>query len=476
MNDPKLTYEFDSYRVDVANRMVLRHDTPLPLTPKAVEILVALIARRGEIISKADLMQIVWPDTVVEDGNLAQNIYLLRKTLPVGSRGRHYVETIPRRGYRFVADVREITNGNTGIRHNPFNSYAVFTVSGFVVVALITFLVINARHRQSKSLTTSEAEQCYIKGRQFWSKQSTPALEASVQYFNESIRLDRNYAPAYAGLADAYTALSERYASSDHDNDALTKAAQAASQAVRLDERLAEAHAALAVVKQQKEWDWKSAETEFQRAIALDPNYAYAHQRYALLLAALERFAEAKSEITIALRLDPNSTSINADAAQILWFSGEYRAAITQSRNTIEIDPGHPMAAPLHRWLGLIYEQRGMDEQAVAEFIQSLRLQNGNPERISALRQAYDAGGMKGYWRKWLEFREQRIKLGGINPLYVAQVYALLGQTDKAFEQLQKACGDHSLSVAALRFDPTFENLRSDQRYSAILKQLKLNS
>ena len=112
--------------------------------------------------------------------------------------------------------------------------------------------------------------------------------------------------------------------------------------------------------------------------------------------------------------------SINADVAQILWFGGDYQASIT--------------------------------------------------------RQAYDAGGMKGYWLKWLQFREQRIKLGGINPLNVAQAYALVGDMDNAFEQLEKACDDHSLPVAALRFGPTFEKLRSDQRYSAILKRVKLNS
>jgi len=111
MNEPRLTYEFDSYRIDVTNRLVLRHDDPLPLTPKAVEILISLIAHQGEIMSKSDLMKIVWPDTIVEDGNLAQNIYLLRKTLTEGSNGKQYVETVARRGYRFVGEVREIRNG-----------------------------------------------------------------------------------------------------------------------------------------------------------------------------------------------------------------------------------------------------------------------------------------------------------------------------------------------------------------------------
>lgn len=488
MNEPRLTYEFDSYRVDVTNRLVFRHDDPLPLTPKAVEILVALIAHDGEIMSKSDLMKIVWPDTIVEDGNLAQNIYLLRKTLNEGSNGKQYVETVARRGYRFVGEVRELRNGGrqVGDDHartefsklnrpaNRVQTYVLLTAVALLLVGLsITFLVINRRPQPAAS---SPAEQSYLKGRQFWNKQTTPALEESLQYFNEAIRRDQNYAPAYAGLADAYISLSERYDMDRHDQDALAKAMAAASQAVRLNERGAEGHVALAVVLQQHEWNWKTAEVEFKRAIELDPNYAYARQRYAFLLAALGRSAEAKTEITTALKLDPNSTSINADVAQILWFAGDYQASITQFRNAIDVDPSQPMAASLHRWLGLIYEERGMHEQAVAEFIEALRLQNGSPERISALRQAYDSGGMKGYWLQWLHFREQRIKLGGINPLNVAQAYALVGDVDNAFAQLEKACDDHSLAVATLRFGPTLEKLRSDQRYSAILKRVKLNS
>ena len=501
MNEPRLTYEFDSFRIDVTNRLVFRHDDPLPLTPKAVEILVALIAQHGAIMSKSDLMKIVWPDTIVEDGNLAQNIYLLRKTLNEGSNGTRYVETVARRGYRFVGEVRETWNGGPQVEHadgddtaaesrheassftasdrpaNRLPTYALFAAAALVVVGLITtFFLINAHNRRSQSPTSSAAEQSYLKGRLFWNKQTTPALEEAIQYFNESIRRDQNYAPAYAGLADAYISLNERYDMDRHDNDALAKAMAAASQAVRLDDRRAEGHAALAIVMQQSEWNWKTAETEFKRAIELDPNYAYAHQRYALLLAALGRSAEARFEITTALKLDPNSPSINADIAQILWFDGDYQASITHFRNAIEIDPSQPLAVSLHRWLGLIYEERGMHEQAVAEFIETLRLQNGSPERISALRQAYDAGGVKGYWLQWLQFREQRIKLGGINPFNVAQVYALVGDMDNAFAQLQKACDDHSLPVAALRFGPTFQNLRSDPRYAAILKRVKLIS
>jgi DNA-binding winged helix-turn-helix (wHTH) protein/tetratricopeptide (TPR) repeat protein len=513
MSNTKSIYEFDSYRVDVANRLLLLNDQPVSVTPKAVEILIVLIANRGQIMSKTDLMSVVWPETVVEEGNLSQNIYLLRKRLNGPANGRPYVETIARRGYRFNGDVREITLGNgkalpdgsafsgralqdpittvtpaTGTevkveKSSPGQShllthYLLLSISVLSLTVVAVLLVNNFRTTASKAHgatgPASESERAYAKGRQFWKKQSTPALEESLQYFNESIRLNGNYAPAYAGLADAYVALSERYDMDRHDGEALAKASQAAERALQLNPNLAEGHVALAIFRQ-TQWDWTAAEREFKRALELDRDCAYAHQHYSLLLAALGRQAESKTEMRRAQDLEPESISISEDLGKILLFSGDYQAAISQFNGALAIDPSAPLAISIHRWLGLAYEEKGMHEQAVAEFIESLRLQNGSPERISTLRQAYDGGGIKGYWLKWLEYRDERIKLRGINPFKVAQIYALVGNLNGAFEELEKARADHSLPVADLRFGPLLQNLRSDRRYAELLRLINID-
>ncbi|HEV2669357.1 MAG TPA: transcriptional regulator, partial [Blastocatellia bacterium] len=106
-NPVKQFYELGPFRIDVANRLLLRDGEPLPLTPKAVDTLLALVQHSGQVLNKEELMKLVWPDTVVEEGNLTQNIYLLRKTLSEGSNGRNYIETIPRRGYRFIGAAHE---------------------------------------------------------------------------------------------------------------------------------------------------------------------------------------------------------------------------------------------------------------------------------------------------------------------------------------------------------------------------------
>jgi tetratricopeptide (TPR) repeat protein len=327
---------------------------------------------------------------------------------------------------------------------------------------------------QASIVEDSEAHQAYAKGRYYLSKGATAALEDAVQNFEQAVGKDQTYAPAYAGLSDAYAALSERYDMSQHLADALPKAKEAATRALELNDNSAEGHASLAVAKERSDFDWAGAEIEFKRAIELNPAYAYAHQQYAFHLASRGKLDEAKAEMERARQLEPQSVLINGDLAEILSFAGDQGQAIVQLRKALEMDSTDTQVASLHRALGWIDEERGMHDEAVAEFLESLRLSNGSPERMLALRRAYDAGGMKGYWRKWFEFRQGRIKLGGISPFALAKVYAFLGEQDKAFEYLEKAFADHSIMVAALRFDPAFGDLRADKRYSALLRRIGL--
>ncbi|HYJ47834.1 MAG TPA: winged helix-turn-helix domain-containing protein [Pyrinomonadaceae bacterium] len=528
-NSTRQFYEFGPFRLDVANRLLLREGQPLALTPKAVETLLALVRSGGEVLGKDDLMQQVWPGQFVEEGNLTQHIYLLRKTLKQAADGRNYIETLPRRGYRFVGEIREesraadaggagrapaqpagemlktemgrsagksfVGNRSDAALVESLNSTAevppaslnrrrwsgvhVLAATLIAVVALaLLYPQLSVKRRPPEivpaSAENAEAERAYAKGRYYWARETTPALEEAVQYFEKALSREPAYALAYAGLADAYMLLSERYDMNQHQSDALPKAKAAATQAVQLNDQLAEGHAALATVKERYEWDWTGAETEFKRAIELNPNYAYAHQQYAAHLAATARLNEAKSEILRARELEPQSVSVGRDVGEILYFTGDYGQAIEQFRRTLEIDTSGPQAAALRRALGWIYEEQGMHDQAAAEFLEALRLVNGSPERLAALRRAYDSAGMKGYWRKWLEFRQGRIKLGGISPFHLAQVYTLLDEKDRAFDYLEKAFDDRCVAVAELRFGPAFGGLRSDGRYAALLRRMGL--
>ncbi|MDQ3817965.1 MAG: tetratricopeptide repeat protein, partial [Acidobacteriota bacterium] len=321
-----------------------------------------------------------------------------------------------------------------------------------------------------------DAYQAYLKGRYYWSRRATPALEESIKYFEEALQHDPEDALAYAGLADAYVGLAARYDSDERSqSDAFPKAKAAALRALKLNELLAEAHTSLAVVRERYEWDWAGAESEYRRAIELNPNYAHAHQLYSLFLSTMGRAAEAMSEMKRAQELDPLSFPINRGIGDILWREHQYDQALEQYRRTLRMAPDDPMAPLLHRTVGWVYEFQGMRDKAVTEFIEALSIQKTEPERLEALRGAYGAAGMKGYWRKWLELQQERIRQGRISPFNIAQVYSYLGDKDQAFVYLQKACDDHSVSLPALRFDPLFDNLRDDPRYSALMRRIGLN-
>lgn len=469
-------YEFGAFRIDVANRLLFHDGHSLSLTPKTVETLIALVRNKGELLNKDELLKTIWPDRVVEEGNLTQNIYLLRKTLGKAPDGKDYIETVPRRGYRFVGELRTTaavpqTNSSEPSRVRVSRSRWIWLAGVVLVVSGITgYFALSRTVRSSGTKPVSEA---YKKGLYFASKGTTAALEQSIQQFEEALRLDPDSAPAYAGLSQSYAALSSHYdAQALTPNEALLKAKTAATKAVELDDLLAESHAALAVVDQRYELDWSAAEKQFRRAIELNPNYAVAHQQYSSLLAASGSTAEAKSELLRAQQLDPHSVAIAKDLGELLLHERNYDKAIEQFRSAIDIDPTDPQAIATRRALGWTYELRGMHEQALAEFIEASRTQNAGPERLSAFRRAFDEGGMKGYWRAWLELQSDRIERGRISPASLAQVYAFLGETEQAFKALEQAFADHTIDIVALQFSPVFDPLRTDARYENLLRRL----
>jgi DNA-binding winged helix-turn-helix (wHTH) protein/Tfp pilus assembly protein PilF len=539
MNSGEHFYEFDSFHIDVANRLLFRDRQPLALTPKAVEILIALVTHAGQLLKKDDLIKMVWSDRVVEEGNLTQNIYLLRKTLADGSNGRNYIETVPRRGYRFVGEIRKSGITDTDLilaepsqmqsvieashyeaaveqskrrslanhmffsssRLLPFaNRLSPFVIgAAILLVGMLTYVTLAFFRTAKPTATTTSlrsardiglstalfseqhltasvaAHSAYVRGSYYLSKQTTPALEEAIQQFQEASRNDPNYALPYAGLAEAYALLGSHY-----DNielapaDAMSKAKSAAAKGIELNDSLPETHTALAVIKQRYDWDWSGAEIELKRAIELNPEYAHAHQEYSHYLLTMGQTVEAQVAMMRAQHLDSQSLSIGKDLGDLFYLDGDYDQALEQYRRTLESDPTDPIAISIHRAMGWAYEFHGMHEQAIAEFLETARLQNASPDRLSAFRQSFDLGGMKGYWRKWLELQHDRIVRDRINPFYLAQVYAFVGEPDAAFDSLQRACDNHSLDIATLRSGPNFDNLRNDSRYSALLQRIRL--
>jgi TolB-like protein/Flp pilus assembly protein TadD len=312
----------------------------------------------------------------------------------------------------------------------------------------------------------TEAYQLYLKGQFYWNKRTQQDLQKAIDYFRQAIALDPNYALAYAGLADAYFALSTTGAT---HHDLPSKARDAALKALSLDERLAEAHASLANILRGYDYDFSGAEREFKRALVLNPNYAEGHYRYGLALTCLGRHEEALAEYKRALELDPLSLVINRNYGESLLFARRYDESIAQLKKTLELDANFAQG---HSSLATAYHVKGRYAESVEELARSTEL-NGNSERAALMRESFTKGGWEGYLR-------MMVGEGAIadlaSPSYFAAVcYVALGEKDKAFIELNKAHEKREYRLTFLKVDPRLDPLRSDSRFNELLRKVGLS-
>ena len=648
------SYEFGPFLLDHRQRLLLHGKGAVPLTPKLFETLLALVENTGAVVTKDDLMNRVWPDAIVEERSLSQNIFLLRKALGENSKGRHYIETVPKVGYPFLGEVaisgdrssgliiekhdrlRIVSNEDETITTDGPPSFPTFAreavglvsrqieairkpgrAAAFVLMLLavsitavcyswigrppdqmaatrevrslavlpfkplsadanddylglgmadtligrlsnlrqvvvrptsairryaardqdpivagrqqmvdavlegsiqrsadrirLTVQLVSVRsgapmwsyqcnepckdifavqdsisEKVAEALTMTltgverkllikhqtedtEAYQLYIQGRYFWNKRTGEGFKKALDYFNQAIDRDSNYALSYVGLADAYTMLA------DYDwiapREAASNAKASATRALEIDDDLTEAHATLADIRRFFDWDWPGAEREYKRAIDLNPNYSTAHQWYGEFLSAMGRHEEAIREMERAEELDPVSLVVRSAAGWVLLFARKPDKAIEQCRKVIEMDSGFSeVYSPLRR----AYEQKGMYREAL-DADERLRSSRRGINRAKADGRNNDTPpGAKGYWQRILELTKQDLKDGQPVEVRLAEAYAQLGEKDKALERLEKAYEDHSCWMPFLKVHPNLDPLRSDLRFQALLRQIGL--
>ncbi|MEK6571970.1 MAG: protein kinase [Bacteroidota bacterium] len=329
-------------------------------------------------------------------------------------------------------------------------------------------LTVEEKSRLTKRHTEStEAYQLYLKGRYFWNKRTAEGFNKAIVHFEQALAEDPKYALAYAGLADTYNLLG---AYGLHPpEEAYPRAKTAATKALEIDDTLAEAHTSLASVKVSYDWDWLGGEKEFKRAIELNPNYATAHHLYAIgCLNTLGRHAEAIVETKRALELDPFSIAINRNLGDVLVLAKQYDQAIEQIRKTMEMDPNF---APTHFSLGRAYERKGMYDEAIAEYKKAISLSRDGLS-LAGLGIIYAAQGKRSEALNVIDELLTLSKQQYLSPHIVAQVYTALGETDQAFEWLEKAYEVHSGGLVSLKSDYVWDSLRPDPRFSALLRKL----
>jgi DNA-binding winged helix-turn-helix (wHTH) protein/Tfp pilus assembly protein PilF len=443
---PKPVYLFGPFALHATKRLLLRDKQVVRLTSKAFETLLTLVQSAGDILGKDELLRRVWPEAVVEESNLTQTVFMLRKALGERIEDHRYIVTVPKKGYCFVADVRELPEGGEEARaRGPARE------------------LLGKRYSEN-----TEAHQLCLKGRHFWAKRTAIAVEKAIRCFQQALEKKPHYAKAYAGLADCYAILSHYSRLSPRQT--MPKAKAAALRALEIDPSLVEAHTSLALVKMLFEWDWPGAEAEFHKALEPDYHYPTAHHWYGMYLVARGRFDEAILEVESALHLDPLSLAINTDLGLVLYLARRYDEAVHQYRATMDLEPEFSDA---RAGLLMASNEIGMFHQPISEFLRSPMAISR--EIATRLEDAYVQSGVKGYWRTYLAMAEAPGSDVRTSPYVLARLHAEIGDEREAFSWLKKAYDERDGGLSLLKVDPGLDSLRGAKRYAALLDRVGLS-
>jgi len=319
----------------------------------------------------------------------------------------------------------------------------------------------------TKRTVNPEAYDAYLLGRFYWTNRAD--IHKSIEAYQQAIQKDPQYARAYAGLANSYALMGQVPYEDLSPAEAKPKAKKAAEHALQLDPQLAEAHTALANVAFSYDWDFQTAEREFQRAVALGPNDPTPHLWHGHYCIVRNRLSEALEENSRALELDPVSPVFNTVRAQIEYSARNYDAAVAQGMRVVEQYPNYWLA---YIWLGSAYREKKMYAQALEQFSKGRQLSGDHPVMVSLYGHALGISGDSAGARKALADLQHLAQSRYVSSLYFAAVYTSLGDTPTAFNWLDRAYRERTDYLIYLGVDPIADPLRSHPRFIQLLKKI----
>ena len=323
-----------------------------------------------------------------------------------------------------------------------------------------------------KAVTTAlqvnpEAHTAYLRGRYQWQRQTETAVESAIKELDEALRIDPMFAPAYAGLADAFIVLTWAGPHPLPWAGAYQKAKASAKRALELDPSISAAHTSLGIVQWRHDWDWVAAEREFKRALELNPNSAEAEHWYAMFLASRGRADEAIEAMRRAQVLDPLSLLVGSSTGWVLYFARQHATAIAHS---MEAQRLWPSFGPIHYMLGLNNEQLGRYTEAIAEYERAIELSGDLSLLVGAVGHAYALSGRTADARNALDRLTNRGE--AFPPSHAALVHAGLGDKENALRWLETACDQRDPYLVFAEVNPAWDPLRPEPRFQALLRRI----
>lgn len=632
-------YEFGEFRLDAGKRLLLRRESGevLPLTPKVFETLLCFVRRSGIVITKDELMETVWAETIVEENNLSQNISILRRALGE-KRGEHrFIATVPGKGFKFVAQVKEIRETQKELETDPVtleqlavaanssalvaqsnlkpaakalekNFFLLLATAGAVVIglsligfyvwrenknsanapiktiAVLPFKPLVAKNRdeslemgmadtliarlgnsreivvrplssvrkfggleqdalaagralnadsvldgnlqrwgdtvrvnvrllktmdgtalwtgtfdekftdifkvqdaiaqkvaaaltlqltggdqiklEKRYTNSAEAYEFYLRGRFHYFKITQPEIRKAIGFYEQAIKIDPNYALAWAALADAYRTLP--IAGFAPSKECFPQAKRAALRALEIDDQLAEAHVVLGWVAFWHDWNWTAAESEFKRAIELAPNNSDAHRAYAHLLSNLGRHDASITEIKRARELDPLTLITNMLESQFLFYAGREAEATARLQKTLEIDSNFWAA---YNGLGRVYLHQARYPEAIAA-LQKAKALNNSPEPLTQFGYALAKSGNRAAAQAALA-ELQSFDVQNYVPAYnFATIYNGLGENGTALDYLEKSFQEREAQLTFIKIDARWDEIRAEPRFIDLMRRM----
>jgi eukaryotic-like serine/threonine-protein kinase len=350
----------------------------------------------------------------------------------------------------------------------------IFVVQDQISDEIAEKLRIQLTRAEKKRLTrrhteNPEAYRLYLKGRHHWNRWTEEGFYKAIEYFQQAVEKDSNYALAYTGLADSYVLLG--WNSYLPPKEAFPQGKIAAMTALRLDPGLAEAHTSMAALLWLHDWQWDEAQKEFTQSLEIQPTYPTANHWYAEYLMTMGRHAEAMARIKNGQELDPLSLIINVAVGWSFYCARCYDEAIEQLRRTVELEPGYPVTYWI---LGLLLRKTGCYDLAVTEGEKGVSLSGGGPLMRAALAHTLGAAGRTKEASHLLDDLLKLAKQKYVAPYFFAGIYIGLGDNERAIECLEKSYEEHSHWLIYLHIDPSMDALRDDPRFQNLLQRVGL--
>ena len=428
---------FGGFALETCEQRLSRDGRTVPLSPKALQVLLTLVRNAGQLVTKKRMLEAVWPDSFVEEGILAVHISNIRKALRESGDVRGLIQTVPRRGYRFHGPVSLAEDPNAGARSS--------SITG---------------------VRRPEVYELFGRGRSHLLSASMTEMPKAVQAFQEAIALDADYAEANAGLALAHCAQAEFRLTSCAE--AYNQARTAALRALALDGSCADAQVALGAVLFFSDWNWTGAERSLRRALDLNPSHTEAYLLLGRLLEAVIRLDEGIEMKFRALERDPFSPLVHLQIALSYWNQRRYDDSIAWADKALALDAKHLLA---REHLAAAYWKKGDFDRHMEEAIRHAQCHGAPAELLDQLREIYSRGGRKAVVKWTIE----RLKPHPEGPaVQLSLLYAEDGDLDQAVLHLNRALEFRDPCLVHLAVAPQWDSLRADPRFAECVSRMGL--